>query len=338
MEHDLIKLFCLLLQRNLEVLLPEEPRIAQARSEHPAIAFDDRSAAVVRLDVGGADERRRQRAIGIRASEILLVGAHGEHDHLARHIKVIGVEPAEQRHRPLGQSGVLRDEPCVFDQSQALGLSSLARTVPDDGRALVLVDNDPAGLELLHIVARAAKGDRTRMVEPMPGRGRTAGDAVHCDRHDLLAEQGHDTVQRADPAQGRRALRRRAPAHRLGPGEAADDPLDGRAEHRLRCLSSLVDHREQHAVALHQRIAGQPRLAQETLQRLWRGRSARALDLLGPCGGRQRQPPRDQRKPARRCKRLDRVGCEPRPIQLLREQPRQVVARLRLHSGGNFLG
>ena len=46
-------------------------------------------------------------------------------------------------------------------------------------------------------------------------------DARDLDRHDLLAEQGNDRMERAHPAQV--AV---APAHRLGPGEVGDDPAD----------------------------------------------------------------------------------------------------------------
>ena len=90
----------------------------------------------------------------LRAGEIFLVGAHGEHDHLARHVEEVGVEAAEQRHRPFGQAGILDHQPLVGEQRQPgfrrRGLGALA----DQPLALVLVDDDVAGAQLLDIVAR----------------------------------------------------------------------------------------------------------------------------------------------------------------------------------------
>ena len=63
-------------------------------------------------------------AVLVAAGEIFLVGAHGEHDHLARHVEEIGVEPAEQRHRPFGQAGILDHQPLVVEQRQARRLAA----------------------------------------------------------------------------------------------------------------------------------------------------------------------------------------------------------------------
>ena len=72
----------------------------------------------LRRDIGDAHERRREQAFIVRAREIFLVGAHGEHDHLARHIEEVGVEAAEQWHRPFGQSRILDDQALVRKQRQ----------------------------------------------------------------------------------------------------------------------------------------------------------------------------------------------------------------------------
>ncbi len=58
MKHDLFELFGLLLQRHLEILLPEESRVAQARGKHTLIPRDDRLAAVIGVDVCHAHEMR----------------------------------------------------------------------------------------------------------------------------------------------------------------------------------------------------------------------------------------------------------------------------------------
>ena len=56
-EGDALELFRMIRQRGLAVLVPEEARVRQARGEDLAVAVDDRGAAVLRFDVGGADER-----------------------------------------------------------------------------------------------------------------------------------------------------------------------------------------------------------------------------------------------------------------------------------------
>ena len=50
------------------------------------------------------------------------------------------------------------------------------------------------------------------------------------------------------------------------------------------------------------------------------------------------QAARDQRQPARRGVGLDRLGLQARLGELLREQPREIGARLVLHPRRDFLG
>ena len=66
--------------------------IAEAGGKHAAVAFDDGRPPVAGSDIGGADERGRQRPVVAGAGKIFLVGAHGEHDHLARDVEMLGVE------------------------------------------------------------------------------------------------------------------------------------------------------------------------------------------------------------------------------------------------------
>ena len=79
-----------------------------------------------------------------------------------------------------------------------------------------------------------------------------------------------DALQRADPAQALGRGRGGAPAHRLGPGEGADDGGDRLGEHVGGRAAGLVDHREPDAVALVQLVLGQAGLAQEAFERLRR--------------------------------------------------------------------
>ena len=163
-------------------------------------------------------------------------------------------------------------------------------------------------------------------------------DAVDRDRHDLLAEQGDDRMQRPHPAQAGGRRRRRAPAHRLGPLEIADDSGDRLGQHRRRCPARPVDHREPDAVAVLELVLVQPGLAQEAFERL------RRRCRLGPFNS-SRHRRRFQRQalarsaPAAAGSSKSSIPSCVRPAagQRLGHHPRQVVARLGLHPRRDFL-
>ncbi len=201
-----------------------------------------------------------------RAGEIFLVGAHGEHDHFARHVEEVGVEAAEQGHRPFGQAGILDHQPFVFDQRQTGLARRSRRALADDRLALVLVDDHPAGAQFLDIVGRPAERDRAGVMEAVAERGGAGLDPVDRDRDDVLAEHCDDRVERPHPAE-----LARSPAHRLGPGEIGDDLRD-RLGDRLRSTpAGPVDAREPGAVAVLELVPAEPGFAQEALERLGRG-------------------------------------------------------------------
>ena len=336
-ENDLFELLRLLLQRHLQVGFVEETRVGQPRGEHLAVALDDLGAAVARVDVGDAHEGVGELARTVAAHEILLVHARGELDHLGRHVEEGGVEAAEQRHRPFGQPGVLRHQPLVLHEAEPGLGGQRGGARADQAGALVRVDDDVAGAQLLDVVRRRPDRDRAGMVEAVADGSRAALDADDRARHHALAEQRDDAVQRADPAQALGGLRRRAPAHRLGPGKGADDSRDRLGEHVGGGTAGTLDHREPGAVALGQLVLRQPGLAQEAFQRL-RGRgNARSLGLFRDGGRPDRQPARDQRKPAWRGVGDGLGGGEARLGELGREQPGEVLARLRLHARRDLL-
>ena len=318
MEDDVGELPRLLLERDLEVLLPEELRVGQPGGEDAFVAGDDRGAAVGRVDIGGADEIGGQRPLPVHAGEIFLVGAHGELDHLARDLEEGGVEASEQGHRPFGQAGILGDEAIVLDQGQAGGGGGGAGAFGDEAAALGRVDDDMAGLELLEIIVGAADGDRAGMVEPVAEGG---GAAPHPRDLDVdgdgiaavtLAEQGDDALQRPDPA---RALGRGgggAPAHRPGPGEGADDGGYGFGEHGRGGPAGLLDDREEDAIALLELVAGEAGLAKEAFERLRRGGRAWALGFLADRFGLGLEAAGDEHQAARRGVGIDRFGGEAR--------------------------
>ena len=99
-----------------------------------------------------------------------------------------------------------------------------------------------------------------------------------------------------------------------------------------------LDHREQHAVALLELVARQAGLPQKPFERLRRSVRARALHFLAARLGRLGDVARDQHQPPRRRVRIGRAGRQPRLARAFGEQPREVVARLRLHPRRDFLG
>ena len=120
----------------------------------------------------------------------------------SRHVEEVGVERAEQRHRPFGQPGILDHQPLILDEQAAGILSGLDRALADDRLALLLVDDDMAGAQLLDIVMRAADRDRPRVMEAMADassrrtrRRRSATGTISSPSSATIA------VQRPHPAQ-----------------------------------------------------------------------------------------------------------------------------------------
>ena len=177
-----------------------------------------------------------------RSGEIFLVGAHGELDHLARHVEEGRVEAAEQRHRPFGQPGILGDQAFVLDQGQAAPRPR-ARAAPsrDDPAALVGIDDDVAGAQLLRIVVGVPMVIVPGMVEavadasPRPMRCRRSRSRRPPRR------AGRRCPAAGAPSAGSRSRRGVAPAHRLGPGKGADDGRDRFGEHLGGGAAGLLD-------------------------------------------------------------------------------------------------
>ena len=113
-----------------------------------------------------------------------------------------------------------------------------------------------AGAQLFDIVVRAADGDLAWMVEAVAERGIARPDAFDLDINKVFAEYRDDALQRADPTEALRGLRRGAPAHGLGPWEGADDGGDGFGQHLVRRAAGLVDHGKPDAVAVLKLVLG----------------------------------------------------------------------------------
>src|SRR5690348_2607047 len=144
MENDLVELLGLLLERDLEVLLPEEASIRKTGGKDAAIAFDDCRSAVARRDVRHADEYGREVRVLIKAREIFLVRAHREHDHFSRHVQEIRVETTEQRYGPLRQARIFDHQAFVVEENETGVDRGRLGALADQPFTLVLVDDHMA--------------------------------------------------------------------------------------------------------------------------------------------------------------------------------------------------
>src|SRR5690606_25806732 len=126
-------------------------------------------------------------------------------------------------------------------------------------------------------------------------------------------------------------------AHRLGPGERADDRRYRLGEHIPDGPARLLDHGEPDAVAVFEPVLRQAGLAQEAFERLRRGAGARALGFLadGLRGLGQLAP--DQCEAPRGRPDGDLADRDPGFAELLAEQLLEVGAGAGLHACGDFL-
>ena len=96
--------------------------------------------------------------------------------------------------------------------------------------------------QLLDVVISRTDGDFTLVMEPVANRSIAACDAVYAAFDQIFAQYRHNARQWTHPARAFRADRGIAPAHRLGPGEIADDRRDSLSEQILHCPARLFDH------------------------------------------------------------------------------------------------
>src|SRR3546814_19740869 len=76
----------------------------------------NRFAAVMRINIGSADEARREFALRVLHGKIFLIGPHGELNHLRRHLQKYRIEMAKQRHGPFCKACVLGHHALVFPE------------------------------------------------------------------------------------------------------------------------------------------------------------------------------------------------------------------------------
>ena len=122
------------------------------------------------------------------AHEIFLVHPRGELDDLGRDFEVVLLEPAEQRHGPFGQPGILDHQPLVLDERQPGFGGDRGSAFADQILPLAVIDDHVRRAQLDRVVVGIADGDVARMVEAVAERDRAAGDAVHLAFDDIVAE------------------------------------------------------------------------------------------------------------------------------------------------------
>ena len=93
MVHDVRQLRYACLKPDFAILVVEEARVLQARTNHALVAADD-MPRVVDDHVGDDEEARQQMAFAVEEREVLLVLPHGEDQALRRHLEEGAVEAA----------------------------------------------------------------------------------------------------------------------------------------------------------------------------------------------------------------------------------------------------
>ena len=89
-----------------------------------------------------------------------------------------------------------------------------------------VIDDDVVVAQIRLIGGGGGNLDGAVAVEAVAHGDAAGGDAFHAQRHDVLADERNDALQRTYPAQALGGERSGAPALRFGPVEAANDGGD----------------------------------------------------------------------------------------------------------------
>ena len=202
------------------------PRVGEPGAQHALVAGDDRRAAVRRPRCW---RRRRTRApaspSAVARGEIALVDPHRDLHDLGRQVHVLVGDPAGQRHRPFDEAGDLVQQAGIVDDgdgflaprcaampSAMTRLRSAASTSTRWSRSFAAQSAAP---ETAKAPGAWNRWPSVRLPddEAVP----VIGAVAQIERHDLAIQQADDPAQRAHPGEVAGA----APAHRFGPGQAA---------------------------------------------------------------------------------------------------------------------
>ncbi len=337
MEHPAGQLSDPALQRLPAVLVPEEFGVGEPGAEHPLVTGDDLAAAVASGGVGNDDEAGREPAPGINQREILLVRAHRGHQHLGRHVHELAVDMPDHDRRPLDEADHLVEQRRIGAERQVFPGRQPLSLAQDQPPPLLRVDHDGSlgkrpdiivagsDLDVAGAEEAVASGRLSRRHRPEPNRQRST------------VEPAQEPVQRPHPTD--LVL---APAHRLGPRQRPQRPLQHLGNHRAGVAALTFDDGEQEppfaGVALFERGPGDAGAAQKAPDRRFRRIGPWPAPFLDGIRLGQRQAVDDQRQPP--------WGDEPARLRkgeggfgkACADEPLQIGRRLRLHPRRNFLG
>ncbi len=297
---------------------------------------------------------RRKLAACILHSEVLLVVAHHRHQHFFRQIQIRALKPTQQHLRPLGQMRHLVDQlliltpACTFYRT-CHTVQRLANLMPPR----LYIDEHKRTLQLLRILRRSFNRNFLRSRQyAVPIRHAPGFSATKLHRHNRIAQQTRH------PQHGpHKPLRfTLAPIHVLGPVNCRKLLRHLRRNHF--CSSTtLLHHAGRKILTLRRLNALQLAHRNAVLARKRLGRRSRHAILERNLHRRPRnflgqhrllvqhvlhphsQPSRRGvrlRKPARRIKRRNTLGHQPRTLQHRNRAAQQLRLCARNHPCRNF--
>lgn len=255
LEHDLAQPFAARRECGLPVLLVEEGRIAEARTDHALVAVDD-FLWIAAVDVRYRHEARQQGPAAVDHVEILLVLLHRGNQRFGRHLQEALLEAPGQRARPFDQAADFLEQ-FVVDHCAAAEPGGLGTHLFGDRGAALLVVGDHRALfvQRLRVAFGTGERDARRAVHAVSARLASGRDAEHASRDHGIAVQQHHPVHRAHEFGAACA-----PAHALGDRQRGECRLHQRRQQCRRRLSG-------HLLAKRQPFALVPRDALQFIDR-----------------------------------------------------------------------
>ena len=197
-------------QALLQVFIEEKPCIGETGANHPLVTLAN-LVRVLRLDIRNTDEVLAQLAVTVQHREEFLVGFHGGDQRFLRHRQEVVLERTGHRNRPFVEAVHLL-QVVGFDAGRAIGSVCGGFDFRHDARAaLVRIDQDMCTAHCIDIVAGGLDPHGLVVMEAMPATVAARVDAECVERDHVIAQQGHQPVQRT-----REAVIVIPPAHRLG--------------------------------------------------------------------------------------------------------------------------
>ena len=336
-KHHPIQLGQQILQRRLQILVPEEPRIGEPRPQHPLIPRHQRRAAIAGGNIRQQGEAWCRAPIREAQGKIALVDPHRGAHHLGRQIHEGRINAAQQRHRPFHQPRHLGQQPLIGHHFQPLGGGQRGHAVADHAQPLGGIDQHEMVAQLRQIICMAAHREAAGRVHAVALGLIAAGQAMggilaagQGEGHHGAVQQAQNALQRSHPGEGGDA-----PAHAFRPWEVPQHIRQRLGGQRCSLDARTRLHQHPEIAGLGQRLALHAVFFQEACQRGFGGGDARPALLLrrrlGPGLDFHHQPDAARPGKSARCAHGDRR-------QGRAHQPAQILCRPRLHPRGDFLG